>query len=278
MNKNKLIVFQDKRIRRTWFNDEWWFVIKDVVYALTESVNPSDYLKKIRKRDKPLANAFKGGGQFVPSLGLEFDTKGGAQMLQCWNTQGIFRLIQSIPSKKAEPFKQWLANVGYERVQEIENPELAQKRMIQLYKAKGYPESWVKKRVRGIIVRDELTDEWKKRDVNTTKEFSILTAEISKATFNMTPKEYRDYKGLNRENLRDHMTDWELILTMIGEKATTDITKETESRGFDECKDSANKGGNIAKRTRKDLEKNLKRKVVSKKNFLDKEKKKKLDK
>ena len=172
--KNKLVVFQDKNIRRKWFNEEWWFVIKDVVIAITDSKDPSQYLKKLRNRDETVNNLFKGRGQIVPPLGLEFETPGGNQMLQCWNTKGIFRLIQSIPSKKAEPFKQWLAQVGYERVQEIENPELAQKRMKEIYKAKGYSDDWIEKRVRGIAIRDELTDEWKKRGVQEKKEFAIF--------------------------------------------------------------------------------------------------------
>jgi DNA-damage-inducible protein D len=217
-----LVVFQGKNIRRTWFNDEWWFVIKDVILVITDSKDPSQYIKKLRSRDETVNDLFKGRGQIVPPLGLEFETAGGNQMLQCWNTKGIFRLIQSIPSKKAEPFKQWLAQVGYERVQEIENPELAQKRMRELYKAKGYSDDWIEKRVRGIAIRDELTDECKKRGVLEEKEYAILTAEISKATFGMTPSEYKKYKGLKRENLRDHMDDLELIFSMLGERVSTE--------------------------------------------------------
>ena len=202
---NKLAVFQGKRVRKVFHEGEWWFVITDVVGALTDSVDPSDYLKKMRKRDPDLAAVLQGGGQFVPPLGLEFDTAGGRQKLQCWNTEGVFRLIQSLPSPKAEPFKRWLAKVGYERIQEIEDPELGTKRTRALYQAKGYSDDWIEKRMRGIAIRDELTDEWKKREVKEQKEYEILTAEIAKAAFGITPDKHKKIKGLKRENLRDHM-------------------------------------------------------------------------
>ena len=201
--EKRIALFQHKEVRRVIHNTEWWFVITDVVAALTDSVDASDYLKKLRKRDATLSEAFKGGGQLVPPLGLEFDTAGGRQLLQCWNTEGIFRLIQSIPSPKAEPFKRWLARVGYERVQEIEDPELATKRTRAIYQAKGYSADWIEKRMRSIAIRDELTDEWKKRGVREQREYAILTAEISKATFGLTPTEYAEFKRLKRENLRD---------------------------------------------------------------------------
>jgi DNA-damage-inducible protein D len=193
---NDIILFEEKKIRRVRLHDEWWFVISDVVAVLTDSANPSDYFKKLRKRDESLGEAFKGGGQIVPLLGIEFDTAGGRQMMQCWNTMGVLRLIQSIPSKKAEPFKRWLAKVGYERLEEIENPELTAKRMREIYKQKGYSDEWIEKRVRGIAVRDELTEEWKKRGVKKQVEYAILTSEISKATFGMTPTEYKKLKSL----------------------------------------------------------------------------------
>ena len=159
--ETKIALFQTKEIRKNLHENEWWFVITDIIAALTDSVNPSDYFKKMRLRDSGLAEAFKGGGQIVPPLALEIDTAGGRQALQCWHTEGIFRLIQSIPSPKAEPFKLWLAKIGYERVQEIENPELATQRTRALYKAKGYSDDWIEKRMRSIAIRDELTDEWK---------------------------------------------------------------------------------------------------------------------
>jgi DNA-damage-inducible protein D len=266
---NELVVFQDKNIRRVWHKDEWWFVISDVVAVLTDSVNPSDYLKKLRKRDESLSDAFKGGGQLVPPLGIGFDTAGGRQTVQCWNTIGVLRLIQSIPSPKAEPFKRWLAKVGYERLEEIENPELATKRMREIYKQKGYSDEWIEKRVRGIAVRDELTEEWKKRGVKEQLEYAILTSEISKATFGMTPSEYKKFKSLknSKENLRDHMTDLELIFTMLGEASTTEIAKKKDAQGFPENEKAAVEGGTVAGNARKELEERSGSKVSTKKNY-----------
>ncbi len=268
---NKLVVFQDKKIRRIWHNEEWYFSIVDIIAVLTESVDPTAYWRKLKQRLKEEGNETVTNCHALKMLALD----GKMRLTDIGTTKELFRLIQSIPSKKAEPFKQWLAQVGYERIEEIEDPELGQDRIKEYYELKGYPKEWIDKRLRGISVRQELTDEWKNRDIKSEKEFSILTNEISKATFGKTVREYKEFKKLQKknQNLRDHMTDWELILTMIGEKATTDITKEKDSRGFEECKDSANAGGNIAKRTRKDLEKNLKKSVVSKNNFLPKEKK-----
>ena len=225
--ETKLVVFKDKKIRRTLHNGEWWFSVTDVVEALTDTSNATDYIKKMRKRDTELS---KGWGQIVTPLRLE--TEGGKQKVNCANTEGIFRIIQSIPSPKAEPFKRWLAKVGYERVQEIEDPELATKRTRELYRAKGYSEAWIEKRMRGIAVRAELTEEWKNRDVKGEPEYAILTAEISKAAFGLTPGEYKQLKGLERENLRDHMTDLELIFSMLGEAATTEIARKQDAQGF----------------------------------------------
>ncbi len=270
MNKNNSItLFEQKQIRRTSFQDEWWFVLTDVISALTDSTNPSDYLKKIRKRDQSLNEVLKGGGQIVPPLGLEFDTAGGRQMLQCWNTIGILRLIQSIPSPKAEPFKRWLAKVGYERLEEIQNPELAATRMRQIYKQKGYSDAWIEKRMRGIAVRDELTEEWRKRGIKEQIEYAILTSEISKATFGMTPSEYKEFKSLEepKDNLRDHMTDLELIFTMLGEASTTEIAKKKDVQGFPENKKAALEGGSIAGNARKELEKKSGTKVSVKNNY-----------
>jgi methylphosphotriester-DNA--protein-cysteine methyltransferase len=266
--ETRIALFQQKEIRRTIHNNEWWFVITDVVGALTDSVDPSDYLKKIRKRDPELAAVLQGGGQFVPPLGLDFATAGGRQKLQCWNTEGIFRLIQSIPSPKAEPFKRWLAKVGYERIQEIEDPELATKRTRALYQAKGYSDDWIEKRMRSIAIRDELTDEWKKRGVREQREYAILTAEISKATFGLTPSQYAEFKRLKRENLRDHMTDLELIFSMLGEAATTEITRTRDTQGFPENKHAAQAGGTVAGNARRELEKKSGRKVVTSGNYL----------
>ena len=266
--ERKIALFQQKEIRRVIHGNEWWFVITDVVAALTDSSNPQNYFRDMRRRDAQLAEALKGGGQIAPPLGLEFYTAGGRQFLQCWNTEGIFRLIQSIPSPKAEPFKRWLAKVGYERIQEIEDPELATKRTRAIYKAKGYSDEWIEKRMRSIAIRDELTDEWKKRGVKEQREYAILTAEISKATFGLTPTEYAEFKKLKRENLRDHMTDLELIFSMLGEAATTEIARNKDVQGFDPNKQAAHEGGTVAGNARRELEQRSGRKVVTGENYL----------
>ena len=263
----ELIVFQDKKIRRIWHDNEWFFSVVDVVGALTDSSDAKDYWYRLKKRE------LESGGSELSTFCRQLKLQSGDgkyYSTDCANTKNMFRIIQSIPSKKAEPFKQWLAQVGYERIEEIENPELAQDRVKEYYELKGYPKEWIDKRLRGIAVRQELTEEWKNREVKTQRDFAILTNEISKATFGKTVQEYKLFKSLKKQNqnLRDHMTDWELILTMFGEKATTDITKKEDSKGFNECKASARKGGNIAKRAREDLEKNIGESVVSKNNFL----------
>ncbi len=271
MEDTKIVLFKGKKIRRTLFNKEWWFVIVDVVAALTDSVQPDGYIKDMRRRDEELS---KGWGQIATPLLIE--TTGGRQQMNCANTEGIFRIIQSIPSPKAEPFKRWLAKVGYERVQEIENPELAAKRTRMYFKLKGYPDSWIEMRMRGIVIRDELTDEWQKRGAQNERDYEILTAEISKATFGVTPSEYKKFKGLKRENLRDHMGDFELIFSMLGERATTEIHRNENSRGLPKLRSDAKAGGDIAGGARKKLEKRLGRSVVSRDNFLPLKKKRKL--
>lgn len=272
--KDKLVIFEDKDIRRIWYNNEWYFSIVDIILVLTSSSDSASYWRKLKQRLKEEGNETVTNCHALKMLSS--DNK--MRLTDVANTKDMFRLIQSIPSKKAEPFKQWLAQVGYERVEEIENPELGQDRIKEYYELKGYPKNWIDKRIRGIAIRQELTDEWKDRSIKTEKEFSILTNEISKATFGKTVGEYKEFKQLKEKNhnLRDHMNDWELILTMIGEKATTDITKEKNSQGFVECKDSANVGGSIAKRTKVDLEKNLGVSVESSENFLSLKNKKKL--
>jgi DNA-damage-inducible protein D len=267
----KIAVFRKKEIRKTIHKNEWWFVIKDVVAALTDSTQPEGYIKDMRRRDAELA---KGWGQIATPLSVQ--TAGGVQKLNCANTEGIFRIIQSIPSPKAEPFKRWLAKVGYERVQEIEDPEIATKRTRALYKAKGYSDDWIEKRMRGIAIREEFTDEWKKHGVKEKKEYEILTAEISKAAFGLTPSQYKKLKRLKRENLRDHMTDLELIFSMLGEASTTQITKVEHPDGFDENKKVSRRGGNVAGIARKKLEQETRRKVISRENYLQKPKNKRL--
>jgi len=273
METTKIAVFKGKEIRKAIHKDEWWFVVEDVVFALTDSNDPKQYINKMRKRDPQLS---EGWVQFVHTLLIE--TEGGPQKINCANTEGIFRIIQSIPSPKAEPFKRWLAKVGYERIQEIEDPELATKRTRALYKAKGYSDGWIEKRMRGIAVREELTDEWKNRDVKEQTEYAILTAEISKAAFGLTPSQYKKLKGLDRQNLRDHMTDLELIFSMLGEAATTEITRNRDAQGFVENKQAATEGGGIAGDARKALETKTRKRVVSRQNYLESPQDKKLKK
>ncbi|MES2678137.1 MAG: Bro-N domain-containing protein [Pseudomonadota bacterium] len=263
--ENSLIVFENKKIRRIWHKEEWYFSVVDVIEVLTESQSPRQYWGVLKARENQLLTICL--QLKLPSIdGKKYST-------DCANTETLFRIIQSIPSPKAEPFKRWLAKVGYERIQEIEDPELATKRTRELYKLKGYPEDWIEKRMRGIAIREELTDEWKKRGAEARKDYEILTAEISKATFGMVPSEYKNFKGLEKQknqNLRDHMNDFELIFTMLGERSTTEIHRNENSAGVKKLKSDAKIGGSIAGNARKQLEKKLGRSVVSKDNFLEK--------
>jgi len=277
---NTLVVFQDKKIRRIWHDNEWYFSVVDIVAVLTEQLD----FQKARKYWNKLNQRLRDEGSEVVTnchrLKLPAED-GKLRETECANVKSIFRIIQSIPSKKVEPFKQWLAQVGYERVQEIENPELAQARMKEIYRAKGYSDEWIEKRVRGIAVRDELTDEWKKRGNKSEREYSILTAEISKATFGLTPNEYKKLKGLDKENLRDHMNDLELIFNMLGERVTTEITRSKEAEKFDDCADAAKEGGEVAGNARKDAERRIGKSIISNDNYLEipeKEKRKRLKK
>ncbi|MBI4016112.1 MAG: Bro-N domain-containing protein [Candidatus Aenigmarchaeota archaeon] len=263
MNK-ALVVFQDKKIRRIWHNEQWFFSVIDIVDALEASTIPKRYWADLKA--KLTEEGFEPYDKIV-QLKLPAED-GKLRETDCANTKNMFRIIQSIPSPKAEPFKQWLAQVGYERVEEIQNPELAQARMKELYKAKGYSDEWIEKRVRGIAVRQELTDEWKQRGVNEDKEYAILTNEISKATFGKTVEEYKEFKKLKRENLRDHMNDLELIFTMLGEASTTKIAKGKNAQGFAENEYAAKRGGNIAGNARKNLELESGEQVVDSGNYL----------
>jgi hypothetical protein len=268
-------LFESKQIRTVWNDSDqkWYFVVADVVQVLTDTPNPTDYIKKMRKRDEQLS---QGWGQIVTPLSVE--TTGGKQKLNCANAQGLLRIIQSIPSPKAEPFKLWLAKVGSERLEEIENPELATQRTREIYKLKGYPDDWIEKRIRSIAIREELTDEWKNRGIKEQIEYSILTAEISKATFGLTPSEYKRLKGLKSQNLRDHMTDLELIFSMLGEASTKEIVVNTNPLGFIENKKAAKAGGKIAGDARKQLEIKSGKKVVSEENYLPEPKRKRINK
>ena len=260
--ETKIAIFKGKKIRKVIYHNEWWFSVVDVVDTLTDSPTPKTYWAKLKDRDKELSQPFP----FWEQLKL-LASDGKMRETDCANAEGLLRIIQSVPSPKAEPFKRWLAKVGYERIQEIENPELATKRTRTLYKLKGYSEDWIEKRMRGIAIREELTDEWQKRGVREQKEYEILTAEISKATFGVTPSQYKKHKNLKKENLRDHMDDFELIFTMLGERSTTEIHRTEDSQGVPKLKADADRGGKVAGNARKELEKELGRSVVSKRNF-----------
>jgi prophage antirepressor-like protein len=265
-HSDKLVIFQNKNIRRIWHEDEWYYSVVDIVEALTDSPTPRQYWGKVKTREFVKL-------QLSPiwvRLKLTADD-GKLRQTDCVNTKGAFRLIQSIPSKKAEPFKRWLAQVGHERLEEIENPELAQARMKEIYEKKGYPKDWIDKRLRGMAVRQNLTDEWRERGIEEQRDFAILTAEISKATFGMTPAAYKKYKNLpekSKVNLRDHMDDLELIFTMLGERVTTEISQKEEPDTFNKNKAVAKRGGTVAGNARKETEKELGRSVVSKENYL----------
>ncbi|MCQ2588524.1 MAG: Bro-N domain-containing protein [Treponema sp.] len=263
-------LFEEKKVRSVWNEEEqqWYFSVIDVIQILTESVNSRDYWFKMKKR------VHSEDGIELSTICRQFKLiaqDGKNRETDCANVKSLLRIIQSIPSPKAEPFKQWLAQVGYERMQEIENPELAQERMKELYEKKGYPKDWIDKRLRGIAIRQNLTDEWKERGITKEKDFAILTAEISKATFGLTPSEYKNVKGLTKknQNLRDHMTDLELIFTMLGERVTTEISQQEKPEDFEGNKDVARRGGNVAGVARKETEKELGHSVISSENFLN---------
>jgi len=266
MEDTKIAIFRGKKIRKTIYNNEWWFSVVDVVGILTDSENPRDYWYRMKIRvkseDEIQLSTICRQLKLLANDGKKYET-------DCSNTEGMLRIIQSIPSPKAEPFKIWLAKVGYERIKEIEDPELATKRTKAIYKAKGYSEAWIEKRMRGIAVREELTDEWKKREAKQGVEYAILTNEIMQGAFDMKVDDYKKFKGLERENLRDHMDDLELILTMLGEATTTKFTNDRNSQGFEPLKKDAKDGGNVAGRTRKDIESQTGEPVSSKENFLE---------
>lgn len=270
-------IFENKHVRSVYNEQEerWYFSVQDVVEVLTDSKDVKQYVKRMLSRDAIL----KDNWGTICTLVEMTAADGKMRKIQAANTEGVLRIIQSIPSPKAEPFKLWLARVGAERIAEIENPELAQERIRAIYKSKGYSDTWIEKRIRGIVVRDELTNEWKTRGVKEGKEYAILTAEISKATFGIVPSEYKKLKSLTRstENLRDHMTDLELIFTMLGEASTTEIAKNKNAQGFIENKKAAFSGGTIAGNARKELEKKSGAKIVSKQNFKDLSGKKRIE-
>lgn len=264
MEEQKIAIFKQKEIRKVIYKKEWWFSVVDVCGALTDSVDAGAYWRKLKQRlieEQSQVVTFCHGLKLIAPDGKKYLT-------DCANTESIFRIIQSIPSPKAEPFKRWLAKVGYERVQEIEDPELAQKRARAIYKAKGYPDEWIDLRMRGIMIRENLTDEWNKHGVKEGREYEILTAEISKATFGMTPSEYKKFKGLKHQNLRDHMDVLESLFSQLGEAATTEITKSEDPLGFMPNKEVSKRGGRIAGEAREKLEEITGKKVSNSKNYL----------
>ena len=262
-DQNKIIVFQEKEIRRVWHKEEWWFSVVDVIEVLTESSKGNRYWADMKKRSSSESNQ---PFAFCEQLKM-VAADGRNRLTDIANTEGMFRIIQSIPSPRAEPFKLWLAKVGYERIQEIENPELAAERARQYYRDLGYDDNWIETRLQSIAVRGQLTDQWKGRGVEAGLEYAILTAEISKATFGLIPSEYKKVKGLKREELRDHMTNLELIFTMLGEEETKNEAIDTDAQGFDENRDAARKGGGSAGKALDAFEKSSGRKVVSPSNF-----------
>ncbi len=274
MSEQKIAIFKHKSIRKVIYKNEWWFSVVDVVFALTDSNKPRVYWNAMKTRVKTEADLEL--STICRQLKL-LASDGKLRETDCANTEGIFRIIQSIPSPKAEPFKRWLAKVGYERVQEIEDPELAQKRARAIYRAKGYPDDWIELRMRGIEIREQLTDQWNKHGVKEGKEYEILTAEISKATFGMIPSEYKKFKGLKHQNLRDHMNVLESLFSQLGEAATTEITKAENPQGFIPNKSVSRRGGRIAGEAREKLESQTGRNISTHANYLPKKSPKKLN-
>ncbi|MEI6346829.1 MAG: Bro-N domain-containing protein [Bacteroidota bacterium] len=270
---NNIKLFESKQIRSVWdeANQKWYFSVQDVIEILAESNDPKQYIKKMLSRDNLLKSNW---GTICTPVKMK-TADGKNRMIQASDTKGLLRIIQSIPSSKAEPFKLWLAQVGADRLEEIENPELATQRTRELYKLKGYPDDWIEKRMRSIAIREELTNEWKDRGVKEKIEYSILTAEISKATFGLTPSEYKVVKGLKSQNLRDHMTDLELIFSMLGEASTTAIVKTKNPKGFTQNKKVAKEGGKIAGDARVALELKTGETIISSENYLPESKKNK---
>lgn len=263
--ENKMALFEEKEIRKTWQDDKWYFSVEDVVYALTNSKDTKQYINKLRKRDEYLS---QGWVQIVHTLKME--TNGGMQKINCADTEGILRIIQSIPSPKAEPFKRWLAKVGSERIEEINNPELAMDRMKKIYEQKGYSKAWIEQRERGITTRHTLTDEWKERGAKVGHDYAILTNEIYQAGFGLSAKEYKEVKNLHEsQNLRDSMTNIELALTNLGEAAAVEFHRENNSKGMVELKSDVNKAGNVLNKAKVEIEKELKRPVVTSENYLE---------
>jgi len=266
MDNTAITLFKEKKVRKTFFQKEWWFAIEDMIEVLTRASNPGKYLEEIRRQDSELVKEFK-----QPRF-LNVITHERKEKLYCWNTEGILRLVQSIYSPKAENFKKLLAKIAYERMRETDDPELATKRTRLLYKSKGYSDEWIKRRMHGIAIREELTDEWRKRGAKESKDYKSLSKSITRATFGMTPRQHKKVKGLKKDNLRDHMNDLELIFAMLGERSAIEIHRQEETRSLSKLKKDVRIGGKIARSAREELEKKLKHSIVTKNNLLDKSK------
>ena len=261
---SSLAVFEGKQIRKALHEGEWWFSIIDVVEALVGGERPRKYWNDLKK--KLIAEGYIEVSEKIGQFKMTAPD-GKQRLTDCANTETLFRIIQTIRWPKVEPLKRWLAKVGKERLDEIENPELAMGRMQDLYEKKGYPKEWIDKRLRGIAVRQDLTDEWKDRGAASRKEFAILTNEIMQGTFDLKVDEYKQVKSLQRENLRDHMTDIELILTMLAEATTTKLHRDRDTQGMEPLRKDAKDGGAVAGRTRKDIEQQTGKPVISTQNF-----------
>lgn len=261
--ESKIDLFKDKEVRKIFDHGEWWFSVKDVLEALIDTTDGNRYSRDLRSRDKGLEERWA-----EITRTFEQDSKGGKQQTTFINIEGIFRLMQSVPSGKAEAFKKWLAKVGFERIQEIQNPELAIKRAMALYKAKGYADEWIEARIQNKVSREQLEDEWKKRGITESVEYAILTDAISVESFGITTKQHKEIKGLKSQSLRDNMTPIELTLTTLGEQATKAIAQSKDAKGLNQNVEAAKAGGNIAKVARLQLEDATKTKVVSGQNYL----------
>lgn len=264
-NQLDIIQFEESAIRKVWHEGEWWFVVVDVIQFLTDTKNPKRYLSDLKRRDPELDRE---GGTKI-SYPLPMPTKGGTQRINCANTEGVLRLVMSITSPKVEPLKKWLAKTGSERIEEELNPEMGFERLREIYKQKGYPDDWIDRRLQTIEVRKQLTDEWKSRGVKEGQEYAILTAAVAKGTFGLTPSEHSALKGLEKENLRDHMSNFELIFTALSEEITRSVTIKEDANGFEENREAAVESGKMAGEARENLEKRLGQKIVSAQNFLD---------
>ena len=262
-NSNELIAFETSPIRKVWYNNQWYFVLDDFLVYLTDTKNPKAYWSNMRRKDEALK---KGYSKIYSTLSIE--TKGGKQKMNCADTEGVLRIVMSITSPKAEPLKLWLAQVGKERIEETENPELGFERVKELYRAKGYTDEWIEGRWKTITTRKALTKEWQNRGIKEDKEYGILTATIAKHTFGLTPSEHGKLKGLDKQNLRDHMTPLELIFSALSEEVTRQMTINDDSQGFHQNYESAVRGGNTANEARERVEAQLKKPVVSPENFL----------